>query len=122
MNRMLDRVPDELYAKVDTDPKLAAAYSAADKLVEKGADIGELLGFLTPEIRAERPYLMARVIRGARYDKEAGGIVGGPPIEQLVDELGKAIYHPDVGAPLRVARPPRMRAGSNKLIPPGSAE
>lgn len=119
MLKLIDRVPDSLVESVRTDPKLAAARQAADDLSSAGADVLQHAGLLTDESRALRPYLSARLVGGARFDKAAGEFKGGPPVEQIKQELGDLIYHPDTGPGLREGQIPQRMSGSAPPKVPG---
>lgn len=71
MLNLLTKTSDELWQAVPTDPKLATAYTEAKRLSDLGGDILEAVGKLDPETRALRPYLTARVVRGARFRPES---------------------------------------------------
>lgn len=67
MLRVLSKTSDDVYSKVDTDPKLIAAFEAARTLSGKTGDLLEALNKLDPVARELRPYLTARVVGGARF-------------------------------------------------------
>ena len=68
MLKVLAKTSDELFASVPTVPKLAALSAEARRITDIGGDVLEGVGKLSKESRADRPYLTARVVGGARFE------------------------------------------------------
>jgi len=85
IQRYIARVPDELAASVDTTPHLRDALEQARSLSTKGGDILEAAGKVSPQARDLRPYLPARIVRGARFEQ----VRPSPALEQARAHVGR---------------------------------